>query len=235
MKPTFSSLLYILAHALIANGQLAIIKDPDGFTNVRAGSSVNTKIIGKFHDGDVFTYGNEQNGWVKVMYYPADSSDRVSFEGYIHKDRLLPIDQLHCIIQNEKTVKNGHLTLHKDSLTVELMTAPFRPAQHVLRKEDNLIQKIDSKRPLGTDGEMPLEKLTRLRMTIGDHAVDIPAAAWDNLYDPTLETCGIFVDTRTGFLYVHLLSNRSAAGGYEMVWVFKNDRYIRRYVDQSNN
>ena len=235
MKPVLLSLLCILAHALVANGQLATINDPDGFTNVRAGRNVNTKLIGKFHDGDVFCYGDEQNGWVKVIHCPADSSDRVCIEGYIHKDRLLPIDQLHCIFQNNKTVTNGHLTLHKDSLTVELLTAPFRPAQHALRKEDDLIQKIDGKRPLGTDGEMPLAILTRLHMTIGNHAVDIPAAAWGNLYDPTLETCSVFADTRTGFLYIHLGSYRSAAGGYEMVWIFKNGRYVSRYVDQSNN
>lgn len=63
----------------------------------------------------------------------------------------------------------------------------------------------------------------------------IPPAAWDNLYDPTLGTCNIFIDTRTGFMYVYLMSGRSAAGGYEVVWVFKNGRYLKRYVDQPNN
>jgi hypothetical protein len=232
----FLSLIYILAHDVVANGQLATIKDSDGFTNVRAGSNVNAKIIGKFHDGDVFGYGDEQNGWVNVIYYPVDSSDRRYLEGYIHKDRLLPIDQLQRMPENEKTVTNGHLTLHNDSLTVELTTAPFRPNQHALRKDKyGLVQKIDGKRPLGTDGDMPLEKLTCLRMTIGGRAVDIPAAAWENLYDPTLETCNVFVDIRTGFTYIHMLSTRSAAGGYDMVWIFKNGRYVRRYVDQSNN
>jgi hypothetical protein len=37
-------------------------------------------------------------------------------------------------------------------------------------------------------------------------------------------------------LYVYLLTfYRSAARSYEMVWVFKNGRYVRRYVDQSND
>jgi hypothetical protein len=55
MKHVLLSLLSVLAHALIASGQLATIKDPDGFTNVRKGSNVNAKIIGKFHLGDAFT------------------------------------------------------------------------------------------------------------------------------------------------------------------------------------
>ena len=235
MKPALLSLLYILAHALIARGQLATIKDPDGFTNIRAGRSVNAKIIGQFRDGDVFAYGEEKNGWVNVLYSPADSSDSRYLEGYIHKDRLQPLDQLHCILENNKPVTNRHLTLHRDSLTVELMTTPFQPKDHILLKKGRLIPKIDGKTALGTDEEMPLEQLTCLRLTISGHAVEIPAKAWDNLYDPTLETCEVFVDNRTGFMYIHLLATRSAAGGYDMVWIFKNDRYVNRYVDQSNN
>jgi Bacterial SH3 domain len=236
MKLAVVSLLYMLGQTHVASGQLAIIKDPDGVTNIRAGAGINAKIIGKFHDGDVFGYDDEKNGWVHVYYNPADSSDSRSLEGYIHKDRLLPIYDLQQIVKNDKSATNGHLTVHKDSLTVELVAAPFRPKQHVLRKDKSgYIEKIDGKRPLGTDGDMPFEKMTSLRVTIGGRAVDIPAAAWDNLYDPTLETCTVFADTRTGFLYISLFNNRSAAGGYEMAWVFKNGEYIRRYVDQTNN
>ena len=78
-------------------------------------------------------------------------------------------------------------------------------------------------------------KAKTARMTIGRDSVDIPAAAWNNLYDPTLETCRVFSDTRTGYIYVDLQSNRSAAGGYEVVWVFKDGRFVKRYVDQSEN
>jgi hypothetical protein len=236
MKPTFLSLIYILVNALVANGQLATIKDPDGYTNVRAGSGVNAKIIGEFHVGDVFGYGEEKNGWVNVIYYPADSFDTRILEGYIHKDRLLPIYDLQRITENSKKLTNGHLELRTDSLTVELITAPFQPNQHVLEKDQGgSIQKIDGKRPLGTDGEMPLEKLTSLRVTISGNKMDIPATAWENLYNPTLETCKVFVNISTGFMYISLTTTHISAGGYEMVWIFKSGRYVRRYVDQSND
>jgi hypothetical protein len=236
MKLTFLSLIYILANALFVNGQIATIKDPDGFTNVRASSNVNAKIIGKFHVGDVFGYGEEKNGWVNVIYYPADSLDRRYLEGYIHKDRLLPILDLQCISENSKKLTNGHLQIRTDSLTVELITAPFQPNQHVLEKgQGSLIQKIDGKIPLGTDGDMPLETLTCLRVTISGHKVDIPAAAWENLYNPTLETCKVFINSSTGFMYISLTTTHISAGAYELVWIFKNGRYVRRYVDQSND
>jgi hypothetical protein len=236
MKLTFLSLSYILAHALIVNGQIATIKDPDGFTNVRASGNVDAKIIGKFYVGDVFGYGEEKNGWVNVVYYPADSLDRRSLEGYIHKDRLLPILELQRIAENSRKLTNGHLELRIDSLTVELITAPFQPNQHVLKNDEGgSIQKIDGKIPFGTDGDMPLEKLTGLRVTISGHKVDIPATAWENLYNPTLETCKVFVNSSTGFMYISLTTIHISAGAYELVWIFKNGRYVRRYIDQSND
>ena len=39
--------------------------------------------------------------------------------------------------EDDKALTNGHLTLHNDSLTVELITAPFWPKQHVLRKDNS--------------------------------------------------------------------------------------------------
>lgn len=229
-------MIYILLQGLLAKGQLATVRDPDGFTNVRAGSSIHAKIIGRLYDGDVFGYGRKENGWMKVYYWPSDSADSRGFEGHIYKDRLLSIYDLPHTPEIEKPARNGHVIVRNDSLVVEIRSTAFHPDQHKLRKDKfGNIQLIDGKRPLGTDGEMPLEQLTSLSMTIGGRPVDIPASAWDNLYDPTLETCGVFLDTRKGFLYVHLLSTRSAAGGYEMVWIFKNGRYLKRYVDQSNN
>jgi hypothetical protein len=235
MKYALLTLLYILTHVLITKGQFATIKDPDGFTNVRTAANINAKIIGRLHDGDVFTYGEEKNGWVNITYFPADSSERVYLDGYIHKDRLLPLEKLHCLLENRRPATNHRLRVQNDSLTVELTTTAFREKDHTLQKDKGMIQKIDGKRPLGTDGEQPLAQLIRLRVTIKGDTIDIPATAWENLYDPTLETCTVFADNRSGFMYIHLLSNRSAAGGYEMVWIFKNNRYVKRYVDQSNN
>jgi hypothetical protein len=235
MKFAFLTPLYILSHALVAKGQFATIKDADGFTNVRAGSNINAKIIGQLHDGDVFAYGEEKNGWINIAYFPADSSERVYLEGYIHKDRFLPLEKLRCLLENHQRATNHHLRVHNDSLTVELATTAFQEKEHTVQKDNGAIQKIDGRRPLGTDGERPLDQLIRLRVTIKGDTVDIPATACENLYDPTLETCKVFSDNRSGFMYIHLLSNRSAAGGYEMVWIFKNNRYVKRYVDQSND
>jgi len=161
MKLTLLLVLDILVYTLVANCQLAVIRDADGFTNVREGRSATATIIGKFHEGDVFSYGEERDGWVNILYWPADSAERVHFEGYIHKDRLLPIGELHQWPNSGKKFRNRHFTIRRDSVTIELISAPFKPKQHVLKLDEHgLIEKIDRKRPLGTDGEMPLEELS---------------------------------------------------------------------------
>ena len=71
---------------------------------------------------------------------------------------------------------------------------------------------------------------TGQHMTIRGNAVDIPAAAWNDVYEAHLTTCNVFFDTSTGFIYVYMPSCGDDAGAYEIVWIFKNGRYVKRYV-----
>ncbi|MBN9382692.1 MAG: SH3 domain-containing protein [Chitinophagaceae bacterium] len=235
MKFTLLPVVYILSFTLSAKGQLAIIRDPDGFTNVRAGKSTTTKIIGKFLDGDVFSYSYEKNDeWASVYYNPNESNDSGQLQGFIHKDRLLPMEQLKHIpeTRNCRTLRDGKLMIHNDSVTLQLTTAPFQARQHVLRKDkDGYVSTIDGRKPVGSDGSMPRQKLTAFRMTIGGNTVDIPAAAWNDIYEPTLETCNVFFDTRTGFMYIFIPSSSDGGGAYTIAWIFAKGRYVKRYVD----
>jgi hypothetical protein len=234
MKPAFLWLLFILPHAFLANGQFAVIRDADGFVNVRAGDSIKAKIIGRLHDGEVFVSTFAQNGWVKVYFDPETSYRAKGFEGYIHEDRLLSIEKLPHVPRSGKTLEKGHLKLQNDSVDVEILTAPFRPKQHVIRKDKHgNVQTIDGVFPYGAGDGVPEQKVTSLSMNIRGRAVDIPASAWNDLYEPDLEISNVFFDARTGFIYIVMPANggNSASGAYEIAWVFKNGRYVTRYID----
>lgn len=232
MKYAFLWFISILAFVSVAEAQFAIIKDPDGFTNVRDSSSIKAKIVGKFHDGDVFTYTYEKNGWVTVYFFPTDTSDAGYFKGFLRADRLQPVENLPHIPKEGKTLVREHLKLQNDSMTVELIRAPFQPKQHAFKKDKHgLVEKIDGRKPNGTDGDVPHETLTRLRMSVYGKEVKIPATAWNDLYDPTLETCNIFFDTKTGFIYLIIPASGAGAGAYQIAWVFKDGQYIKRYID----
>ena len=234
MKPILLFLLPIFGHAFLASGQFAVIKDPDGFTNVQAGDSLKAKIVGRLHDGEVVVTTFTQNGWTKVFYDPEKSYGSRPFEGFVHDDRLQPIENLPHIQDSNIKLKNGRLTLHNDSVVVQISTAPFRSKDHVLRKDDyGNVKTIDGKFAWGSGDAVPARKITSLTLTIRGQTVPLPASAWNDLYEPYLETPNAYFDTRTACLYIEMPANggKSASGAYAIVWVFKNGKYITRYFN----
>ncbi len=234
MKPTFLFLLSIFGHAFLASGQFAVIRDPDGFTNVRAGDSIKARVVGRPHDGEVVVTTFTQNGWTKVFYDPEKSYGGHPFEGFMHEDHLQSIENLPHIQDSDIKLKNGRLTLQNDSVSAQISTAPFRPKQHVLRKDAHgNVQTIDGKFAWGSGDSVPAQQVTGLTLTIRGQAVDIPASAWNDLYEPTLETSNVYFDTRTACLYIEMPANggNSASGAYAIVWVFKSGKYLTRYFN----
>lgn len=99
-----------------AFGQVAIIQDKDGFTNVRSKPTVDSEIVYKLKDNEVFFYYEDSYGtiaentdWVQVMIPNNKYSIRLSYYGYIygyiHKSRLKPISQLENIIEPDQILK----------------------------------------------------------------------------------------------------------------------------------
>ena len=233
MKPAFLCLTLLL-HTAITNGQLAVIKDPDGFTNVRKKDSSSSAIMGQFHNGEVFLFDTEsaKSGWIQVFYHPKESSDSGYLQGFLHADRLLPIDKLPHISPTSKRLKNGHLTLRNDSMTFEIVAAPFLPKQHKIGKDKSgFVLKIDGRKPVGTDGNIPRVALVSLTITVNGRPLEIPPTAWNDLYEPGLETCNAYFDLTSGYMYLYMPSCSDGAGFYSIAWIFRNGRYLKRYID----
>lgn len=69
--------------------QVAVINDPDGYTNVRAKPNVKANIVAKIVDGERFFFDVVPgSNWVKV-YRTADAPQYI---GYMHNSRVKPID-----------------------------------------------------------------------------------------------------------------------------------------------
>jgi uncharacterized protein YgiM (DUF1202 family) len=69
--------------------ELAIVVDPDGYTNVRGGRSTQARILGRVDDGEVVMTLERvnQDRWIQV-------ATRGGTRGYMHASRLRPI-QIH--------------------------------------------------------------------------------------------------------------------------------------------
>jgi hypothetical protein len=60
-----------------------VITDSDGYTNIRKSNSVNSEIIGKIVDREVFTYWETNDNWYIVQ-------TAKGIKGYVHKSRIKP-------------------------------------------------------------------------------------------------------------------------------------------------
>ncbi len=70
--------------AIIEVFLVATVQDPDGYTNVRAGPSADTAIVGSVQVGDVFTTYQQNTLWWSVLLEDGT-------EGYIYNDRIFVI------------------------------------------------------------------------------------------------------------------------------------------------
>jgi len=66
--------------------RLAVINDPDGYTNVRSGMSTKTEIIDRLFEGEHYeVYPTSSSNWWRV-------NTQSNVLGYVHKSRIRIID-----------------------------------------------------------------------------------------------------------------------------------------------
>ncbi|UVP79087.1 LysM peptidoglycan-binding domain-containing protein [Bacteroides ovatus] len=77
-----------------------MINDLDGYTNIRKLNSVNSEIIGKIVDREVFTYWETNDNWYIVQ-------TAKGIKGYVHKSRIRPVEERNEQKIRYYKVKNG--------------------------------------------------------------------------------------------------------------------------------
>jgi hypothetical protein len=205
----------------------AVIKDPQGYVNIRQAPSVNASVVSKIHNYTVFSCESNKTSWWKILYIQNDSHNKSYWvEGYIHKSRVL-------ILSNWKAPGK------KDSLSVIVKQALFEPKKHQLfyskeNSNENIrseLIKIDGKFFWGTDGEIPKEVISHVEVTIKGNEISIPKNAFNDLYEPHLKNINI-CHGPDNTIYISM-SNSDGAGAYTIIWIIKDNKYYGRYIDDS--
>ncbi len=239
--------------AFSAKGQLYVINDPDGYTNVREGKGTNTKIVGRLFADDVFlcSPGDKGDQWSSIYYNPEAegmgaaekayylrqigwSKGALYIHGYVYTNRMVQVDALPHIGAGDgaRVRKENELVVRNDSVRVVLTMAPFLAKGHVITKDESgNVLKIDGREPNGTDGGLPRTKLTGLVLTLNGQAVAIPASVYSDIYEPGLKSFNVYFDKK-GRIYLYMPDNSDGAGAYYVVWVVKEGKYLKRYIDR---
>jgi hypothetical protein len=207
--------------------QLGIIKDPDGFCNVRADAGNQSKIEDTLTNGR-FVYHLEddeiKNNWVLVDYHKGKDHHT----GYIHKSRIVFLKDLTAF--KEINVKDTLLTLQLNDMQITMKAGKFVRAGRNVRyqryssEEVYTIEVIDGKTPWGTDGRMPLTEYKSIQFKSGAHTLTFPRSSFNDLFEiGSLRGTSARLDKTTGKVYIEA-GNGDAAGSYIVAWVINNGK-----------
>jgi len=236
MKQLAILLLLIGSYFNVNAQKFAIINDADGFVNVREKPNIYAAIRGKLYQGDIFSFDAETKvDWVAIY---KQVSSNYGIEGYVHKTKIWPLSKLKKSRNPVINFNSSIATL--DSLVVTVLSAKFIPKKHKLKYSKTeagckncatYLSSIDEKHIWGTDGGIPKSTITSLKITHSGSSIVIPRSGFNDLYEPNLKTLQIFrKDNKTIFIY---MNNSDGAGGYSVIWVIKNGKYFKRYLDNS--
>ena len=202
-------------------GQFAMIKDTDGYVNVRDSSSKTAKVVDTLSNGHcVYVFAEENEAWVGIDY---EKNGRIHF-GFVHRSRLQFINQFKNIAANKVLPTSVFFKWDQSSLSISKV--PFDSKKHALQyaKNDSLNPRgeiligIDGQAFWGTDGELPHFQYGRMALTINGKTIELPIKG---LYNPNLDFTKVNLDATNSTLYV-TTRNSDGAWGYAVLWIIKD-------------
>jgi hypothetical protein len=237
MKTIIASIFFSCAY-FFANAQsFAIINDKDGFVYVRKNKSINSPVVGKIYEDSIFGYNpDDKSDWLQI--YKQDSKNGFGKEGYVYKSRILPLSKFRAI-KNIKSFKDSCVAKN-DSLVVIVKSGSFNPKKHKLTYSKpvpnehvaSVLTEIDGKQFWGTDGDIPKKIITGVKIIKNGVPIIIPNNAFNDLYEPWLKSLQVYIG-KNNTIYIEM-DNSDGAGAYSIIWIIKNNHYLKKYIDNSN-
>ena len=222
----FLPCIILLFISFRSNAQLGIIKDPDGFCNVRADAGNQSKIEDTLTNGRfVFHLEDDEpkNNWLLVDYHKGKQHNT----GYIHKSRVVFLKDLTAF--KETTVKDSLLKLELNDMQITIKSGQFvKTGRKIIYEkpagEHPGIVSIDGKYVWGTDGGMPRSEYKFIQFKSGAHTLTFPRSSFNDLFEVnSLRGTSAWLDKGTGRVYIEA-GNSDAAGSYIVVWVINNGK-----------
>ena len=212
----FLIILLILLYGNLNYGQLAIIKDKDGFTNVRKLPNSDAEILYKLKDSEVFSYQETESDWITVYIsknkYQLQGEEDDTFSGFIHKSRLLPIENLEVYEESE--------------FSFQYKLKEFSFENKTCDYNGKWLMKINGCEIYGTDGNIPKIEVSGIDASINGETIDIPTTVYEDIFECTNE---FVINKNKEDIIVHQ-ENSDGAGGYLIVWVFGNKKLKQRLI-----
>ena len=222
---TFLLLLVSLpVFAQLGDLKISIVKDSDGFVNVREKASGSSKILDQLPNNTLVYYIEESGPWVEVIYKTLVNEK----SGFIYKDRLLDLNQFKEI--QSVAIADGILFKSRD-FELKLTTKPFNKNIHKLTYHGQALTKIEGKLVYGTDGRLPKVAYKTIELKYKDRISVFPANSFTNFFEPNLydNFTRLYIDTNDNTMYL-IAVNSDGAGGYLVIWTITDFKYKSHWV-----
>lgn len=229
------TLLFIMFFAFQnAFGQFGIIRNKDGFVNVRESPEISKNIIDTISNGQIiyYYYIEPNSDWYEIDY----EKDTLSFSGYVHKSGFKLLTEFESIAVKLRT--NDKVIFQKDSIKVTLTKVPFISRNNKLEygtgNEARFPRKINGKKYWGSDMEIPTTQYEQVSIEWGDKKIDLPKESFENLFEPnfTYKYTAVYFDRESNTIYIKA-DNGDGAGGYTVLWIIENRKYKSRHLSNA--
>ena len=141
-----------------------------------------------------------------------------------------------------RNYSGSFLLFEEGNIKVNITAGIFDPSKHRLDSVEKYLVKIDKKPYFGNYGSVPRYTISTVTLFIDKDTVVVPQTALFDLYSPTFayrdgggipktfNAVYLSEDKRT--IYVYML-NKEDRGSYEVTWIFRDKKYLRRVVDSN--
>ena len=225
-------LFFLLATNAFAQGPFgdyAVVKDKDGYVNIRAKESVKSKIVGTLPNNTlIYTFFGDDD--------PNPSNWVYEKNGYIHKSRLKKINEFPSI-GKEKETENS-ITITDKAISVTLTQQKFDKTKHKITKKKHKEYSeyiIDGKRAQGLDGGLflPENHYKSITVNINGKNGQIPKSAYDDLYEVWVHPYNnmVYYDKEDDVLYIFVRCG-DGANAYKVCWQIVKGEYKTRIIGE---
>ena len=214
-------------------GDYAVVKDKDGYVNIRAKESVKSKIVGTLPNNilvyALFDTTEDETG--EEIFFNWIAVDK----GYVHKSRLKMIGEFPSIGKGKE--QGNSITIAGKGISVTITTQKFDKTKHKITKKKHKYYEeliIDGKSAQGTDTSfIPENHYKSIIVTINGKNVPIPKSAYDDLYEVAMYTDNnaVYYDKEEDTIYI-IAHNGSGAFSYEVCWQIVRGEYKTRIVGE---
>ncbi|MDJ0363603.1 hypothetical protein QMK33_00445 [Hymenobacter sp. H14-R3] len=234
MKLYYKTILFLLVFfPKISIAQLSVCYDSDGYTNARKLPSINSKLVSKIIEGQVFsiaTYTQEENksiDWIAINFSLTKNLSENNFLkfdggenlGYVHKSRLVNLESLTKLKMTE--IDNTKVFHSNEDLQVSIETQVFKKLNHKITQTKEGFFLVDGKKAYPYYGEENITEIKNITLKTKNKTYSFPEESFKNLFRINAFDTKVYKGNKGEYYLVFDAGDGS--DGYNIAYCLKNN------------